>query len=317
MLSAADYSQLLADPFLDERLVGDDPLCVVTVDSDDPGLHAPGSLPLVVMALASESGGPGPSWADVVVDAADADLISEQVRSTPLASTTLAVHLRTVERVGVDDGLALESAAYSVLQAGPEFARWRVADHHTHVDHPGERVRIERDGHELTVVLQRGGHNPIDTRLRDEFSAALAIAVADDSITSIVVRADGDSFSSGGDLGEFGRRADPASAHHVRLARNPARVLHHLSARTTVHIHGHTLGGGLEWAAFAGWVVADPQTMLGLPEVRMGLIPGAGGTVSVTRRIGRQRTALLALSGRTIDATTALDWQLVDELRDR
>lgn len=54
--------------------------------------------------------------------------------------------------------------------------------------------------------------------------------------------------------------------------------------------------------------------MLGLPELNLGLIPGAGGTVSVTRRIGRWRTAYLILSGRTIDAQTALRWGLVDEI---
>ena len=54
--------------------------------------------------------------------------------------------------------------------------------------------------------------------------------------------------------------------------------------------------------------------MLGLPELGLGLIPGAGGTVSVTRRIGRWRTAYLVLSGRTIDAATALDWALIDAI---
>jgi enoyl-CoA hydratase/carnithine racemase len=54
--------------------------------------------------------------------------------------------------------------------------------------------------------------------------------------------------------------------------------------------------------------------VLGLPELSIGLLPGAGGTVSVTRRIGRWRTAYLVLSGRTIDAATALRWGLVDEV---
>ena len=54
--------------------------------------------------------------------------------------------------------------------------------------------------------------------------------------------------------------------------------------------------------------------MIRLPEIAMGLIPGAGGTVSITRRIGRWRTAYLALSGLPIDAPTALDWGLVDEI---
>jgi enoyl-CoA hydratase/carnithine racemase len=69
-------------------------------------------------------------------------------------------------------------------------------------------------------------------------------------------------------------------------------------------------------AAFAGRVVARSDFTASLPELSLGLIPGAGGTVSIRRRIGRHRTALLALSGARLDATTALAWGLVDELSD-
>jgi enoyl-CoA hydratase/carnithine racemase len=72
------------------------------------------------------------------------------------------------------------------------------------------------------------------------------------------------------------------------------------------------LGSGLEMAAFCGWVEAHEDSLFGLPELSLGLIPGAGGTVSVTRRIGRWRTAYLVLSGRTVGTDTALDWGLVD-----
>ena len=62
------------------------------------------------------------------------------------------------------------------------------------------------------------------------------------------------------------------------------------------------LGSGLEMAAFCGWVQAGADAVFGLPELSLGLIPGAGGTVSITRRIGRWRTAYLVLSGRRIDS---------------
>jgi enoyl-CoA hydratase/carnithine racemase len=78
-------------------------------------------------------------------------------------------------------------------------------------------------------------------------------------------------------------------------------------------VHGQVLGSGLEMAAYCGWVQAHPDAVLGLPELSLGLIPGAGGTLSITRRIGRWRTAYLVLSGQTIDAATALRWGLVDE----
>ena len=68
----------------------------------------------------------------------------------------------------------------------------------------------------------------------------------------------------------------------------------------------------MELPAFAGHVVADPATTFALPEVSLGLVPGAGGTVSLPARIGRHRTALLALLGHPIDVPTALAWGLVD-----
>jgi enoyl-CoA hydratase/carnithine racemase len=70
----------------------------------------------------------------------------------------------------------------------------------------------------------------------------------------------------------------------------------------------------VELPAFAGRVAARADATFWLPELALGLCPGAGGTVSLPRRIGRQRTAWLALSGRAIDARTALDWGLVDEV---
>ena len=79
-------------------------------------------------------------------------------------------------------------------------------------------------------------------------------------------------------------------------------------------VHGQVLGSGLEMAAFCGHVVCARGATLGLPELALGLIPGAGGTVSITRRIGRWRTAYLVLSGRQLDPETALSWGLVDEI---
>jgi enoyl-CoA hydratase/carnithine racemase len=89
-----------------------------------------------------------------------------------------------------------------------------------------------------------------------------------------------------------------------------------LSRRIVVHLHGACFGSGIELPAFADRVVARPDTRIALPEVRLGLIPGAGGTVSLPRRIGRHRTAYLALSGSTIDAGTAMAWGLVDAIDD-
>jgi enoyl-CoA hydratase/carnithine racemase len=87
-----------------------------------------------------------------------------------------------------------------------------------------------------------------------------------------------------------------------------------LADRLTVRVHGAAVGAGVELAAFAHRVEATDDATFCLPEVSMGLIPGAGGTFSVPRRIGRQRTLAWCLEGATIDAATALAWGLVDQV---
>jgi enoyl-CoA hydratase/carnithine racemase len=152
--------------------------------------------------------------------------------------------------------------------------------------------------------------------MRDELLEALMVAAADPSI-SVVLDGEGPSFCSGGDLDEFGSRPDPATAHVVRLQRSAGAVMAAMADRIEARLHGACMGAGIELPAFAGRVIARPDTRIALPEVGMGLIPGAGGTVSVARRVGRHRAALLALSGAVIDAETALQWGLVDSVQDR
>jgi hypothetical protein len=269
---------------------------------------------------------PGHAWVDLVVPdveplpAVDIGRIADTVARHPHASVALALVLRAdLAATAPAAGLVLESATYSTLQAGPEFASWLAARRDAH---PGRdpaatappTVAVTRADDVVEITLQRGErHNAFSRQLRDELLDALRAAQADPSV-AVVLRGDGPSFCSGGDLDEFGSFGDPSSAHLVRLTASPATALLALGDRCTVHLHGHCLGAGIELAAFAHRVVAHPDTRLGLPEVALGLVPGAGGTVSLPRRIGRHRTALLALAGGTIDVSTALAWGLVDAI---
>jgi len=214
-------------------------------------------------------------------------------------------------------GVITESLAYSTLQAGPEFARWLVERGPATMPDIADPVVAERDGDTLHIRFNRPQrHNAFSTDARAALLEALAVAQLDPSVAGIVLSGNGLSFCSGGDLAEFGTFADPASAHLARTRHSPALALDGLTARLgracRAVVHGRVLGSGLEMAAFCGWVEARDNSVLGLPELSLGLIPGAGGSVSVTRRIGRWRTAYLVLSGRTIDADTALAWGLVD-----
>jgi enoyl-CoA hydratase/carnithine racemase len=149
--------------------------------------------------------------------------------------------------------------------------------------------------------------------MRDALTAALAAAAREPGVRVVLAGA-GPDFCTGGDLDEFGSRPDPAIAHLVRLTRSPALLLHQMSARATALLHGACLGAGIELPAFAGQVIAAGDARLGLPELRLGLIPGAGGTVSLTRRISRWRTAYLALTGLSLSAEDALSWGLIDAI---
>jgi enoyl-CoA hydratase/carnithine racemase len=298
---------------------------VVSVQPGDPEpdeatLAALASLPFIVITVAT--GEPTAAWralSDVLVAEGDESLddVVATVTACPLAATSLVLLLRGGSNRTVGEGLVAESAVYSTLQAGPEFAAWRAE---APVRPPSEadtepRVRLVRQDATLMVTLTRPDRlNALDARMRDELIDAVSVALADPTISAVELRGEGRAFSAGGDLNEFGSRADPATAHLLRLQRSVARVVQAAGDRTTAYLHGPCVGSGIELAAFCGTVRAQPDTTISLPEVRLGLIPGAGGTVSLPRRIGRQNTAWLALSGRAIDAATALDWGLVDAL---
>ena len=96
----------------------------------------------------------------------------------------------------------------------------------------------------------------------------------------------------------------------------PAHAIARCAGKLEAHVQGACVGAGLEMAGFSRRLTASPRAWFHLPELAMGLLPGAGGCVSLTRRIGRQRTALLLLSGRRIGAATALEWGLVDAIVD-
>ena len=249
----------------------------------------------------------------------DLACVVEACRSNPLAALSLVQVLRRTLRASVEDGLWAESLAYSTLQSGPEFARWlagRGPDGPPSAA-PEDVLRCERRDGRLELVLTRPEkRNAFGVRLRDRLAESFEVALADEGVREIVWRAEGQAFCAGGDLDEFGSLPDPATAHGVRSTRNVARLVSALAPRLRVEVQGACVGAGVELPAFAARVTARRDAFFALPEVAMGLIPGAGGTVSLPRRIGRQRTAWMALTGVSVDAPTAHAWGLVDELKD-
>ena len=245
------------------------------------------------------------------------DRIVEQVTRHPHAAAAVVQLLRATEGAVVDDALALESICYAMLQGSAEHGRWIDAQPPAEPAPPG-RIELTRDGVMLRVVIDRPrARNAIDRPLRDGLFEAFTMAALDPDIARVELRAVGRTFSTGADLTEFGTTRDPATAHHIRGLTLPAHPLSRCGTLVDVHVQGACIGSALEMAAFAGRVTASPSAWFQLPELAMGVIPGAGGCVSIPRRIGRQRTALMILSGKRIDADTALRWGLIDAIMDQ
>jgi enoyl-CoA hydratase/carnithine racemase len=238
------------------------------------------------------------------------------VERSPRAAIACGQLVRQTAGLDTASGLAAEAAAYSLLLGGPEFARWlgaRGAPRRRHP--PAEPVRVSRDGGQLSIVLNDPARrNAFSARMREALLDALLVGAADETVESVELSGAGPAFCSGGDLEEFGVATDLVAAYLVRLSRAPWRVIDRMAAKVTVTAHGACVGAGVEMAAYAGRVVAAEDAFFALPEVGMGLVPGAGGSVSVPRRIGRWRAAWLMLTGDRLPAQTALRWGLVDEV---
>lgn len=249
----------------------------------------------------------------------DAERLAAAIAQHPIAAMVLVRLLRHNQRASVADGLFAESLAYSSLQHGAEFRAWLAARQvrPARAEPDQSATLLQREGDRLRIILNRPHkRNAYSAGLRDALCEALSLALEDSSVRHIDLEGSGACFSAGGDLDEFGEARDAGIAHAARLTRSAGALIHRLRDRIEARLHGACIGAGIELPAFAGRVVAREDAFFQLPEVGMGLIPGAGGTVSILLRIGRGRLAYLALSGERINAATALDWGLVDAIAD-
>jgi enoyl-CoA hydratase/carnithine racemase len=329
-LSPAELQRALRDPAALERhsLLFGQPAMYIELGLEPPpdardarAWQRLAELPAVGVGIARAGVAPASAALaealDVVVRSEDElEAVRSSVERSPLASLVLVQLLRRSLSLDLEAGLLAESLAYSTLQAGPEFGAWRAGRGERKRHSDGEpAVLAMRDGDELRLELNRPDkRNAFSAEMRDALCEALALVIQDASVARVVLSGAGPNFCSGGDLDEFGTLPDPSTAHAIRSTRNAAALLARVAERVEARVHGACVGAGAELPAFCGRVVADPGAFFQLPEVALGLVPGAGGTVSLPRRIGRQRTAWLALSGRRLPAEEALAWGLVDEI---
>jgi len=180
-----------------------------------------------------------------------------------------------------------------------------------------EFVSTEQDDAVAVVTIDHPPVNALSAPLLEELEARLERLDADDGVRAIVLKGAGErAFVAGADISEFPSLRQAASEEG-----GSARGIQKLGARMdaartpfVAAIHGFCLGGGLELAMCCDIRVASEDAQLGQPEIKLGLIPGGGGTQRLPRLVGLGRAMLLNMTGDFIDARTAYEWGLVEKV---
>ncbi|MDH0898935.1 3-hydroxyacyl-CoA dehydrogenase NAD-binding domain-containing protein [Comamonas aquatica] len=177
-------------------------------------------------------------------------------------------------------------------------------------DNTASVVQTRLDGEVLVVSIHNPPVNALGQAVRAGLLAAVEQAAADAAVKALLIVGEGKAFIAGADIREFGKPAMPPSLPEVCNAIEASPKL------VVAAIHGPALGGGLEVALSAHYRLALPKALLGLPEVNLGLLPGAGGTQRAPRVMGVKAATELMLSGKHLSAKAAAAAGLVDQLMD-
>ena len=165
-------------------------------------------------------------------------------------------------------------------------------------------------GDVLIVLSNNPPVNALGHAVRQGLAAAIEQAEADDSVKSLVIACEGQTFFAGADVSEFGT----PKAFEQPMLPQVVDIIEGCSKPVVAAIHGTALGGGLEVALACHYRVAVPGAKLGVPEVKLGLLPGAGGTQRLPRVAGVEKALQLAATGGPIGAKEAYECGLVDRL---
>jgi enoyl-CoA hydratase/carnithine racemase len=177
-----------------------------------------------------------------------------------------------------------------------------------------EHVRIESHGHVAELVLDRPeAHNALSTAMARELADACSALADDRTVRAVVITSSSPkAFCVGADLKERNAFSDADLMRQRPIFRAAFTGVLDLPMPVVAAIHGFALGGGYEIALSCDILVADETSVVGLPEVTVGVIPGGGGTQLLPRRVGAGRAAELIFTGRRVDAAEAGALGLVD-----
>ncbi|WBY17435.1 3-hydroxyacyl-CoA dehydrogenase NAD-binding domain-containing protein [Erythrobacteraceae bacterium WH01K] len=171
-------------------------------------------------------------------------------------------------------------------------------------------IRTVRHDDVLVIISDNPPVNALGQKVREGLKQGIEEALSDDSVKAVVIRCDGRTFFAGADITEFGKPP---------VGPNLPETLDAMEASdkpVIAAIHGTALGGGCEVALACHYRVAVPSAKLGLPEVKLGLIPGAAGTQRLPRVVGVENALPIVVQGNPISAGKALDIGLLDKILD-
>jgi 3-hydroxyacyl-CoA dehydrogenase len=171
-----------------------------------------------------------------------------------------------------------------------------------------QSVDLDRRGRVAVLTVNNPPVNALSQHVRQGLDEGLKKAIADSAVDAIVITCAGRTFIAGADITEFGKPPAPPSLHAVLdvIERSPKPVV--------AAIHGTALGGGLEVTLACHYRVGVKDARFGLPEVKLGLLPGAGGTQRLPRVVGVEKALSMMVSGDPIRADEALKHGLLDEI---
>lgn len=174
-----------------------------------------------------------------------------------------------------------------------------------------EPVTLRVENTVAVITIDNPPVNALSHAVRSGLSETIQAAIADDTVKAIVLTAAGRTFPAGADVREFGRpRETPILSQVCDLLENSPKP-------TIAAVHGNALGGGFELALACHYRVVLHNARLGLPEVKLGVLPGGGGTQRVPRIVGAEAALDLMLSGKPIPARKAFNLGLVDQIADK
>lgn len=173
---------------------------------------------------------------------------------------------------------------------------------------PGPVTTVAADDGIAVVTVNSPPVNALGTAVRSGVTAEIRRAGADPAVRAIVLICEGRTFFAGADISEFGKPPEGIAL------RDMIAMLESAPKPVVAAIHGTALGGGLETALGCHYRVAVPSAAVGLPEVKLGHLPGAGGTQRLPRSVGVERALAVITSGERMPARAALEAGLIDDI---